>query len=59
MDPNSDPGHQFDVDRTGAVRLVGGLDREITDAHSLLLWAVDDGTPPRTATSTLTVSTDL
>ncbi|XP_063876237.1 putative neural-cadherin 2 isoform X2 [Scylla paramamosain] len=56
VDPNSDPGHQFDVDRTGTVRLVGGLDREITDAHSLLLWAVDDGAPPRTTTSTLTIN---
>lgn len=53
---DSDPSHQFDVDETGTVRLVGGLDRETADTHSVLLWAVDDGSPRRTATGILTVS---
>lgn len=56
MAPESDPGGQFDVDSGGAVRLVGGLDREAADTHSVLVWAVDQGVPPRTATATLSVS---
>ncbi|XP_050723109.1 putative neural-cadherin 2 isoform X3 [Eriocheir sinensis] len=54
--PSSDPGHQFAVDESGAVHLVGGLDREAADTHSVLVWAVDDGTPPRTATATLAIN---
>ena len=54
--PKSDPSHQFDVDETGAVRMVGSLDREAADTHNVLVWAVDDGSPPRTATATLMVS---
>ncbi|MPD03265.1 Neural-cadherin [Portunus trituberculatus] len=54
--PDSDPGHQFAVDETGTVRLVGNLDRETADTHNALVWAVDDGSPPRTATATLAVS---
>ncbi|KAG7160255.1 Neural-cadherin-like 14 [Homarus americanus] len=49
-----DPDH-FGVDGSGAVWLVGGLDRERADAHRVLVWAVDDGVPPRTATATLNV----
>ncbi|XP_071515917.1 putative neural-cadherin 2 isoform X1 [Panulirus ornatus] len=52
----SDPGRQFGVDASGAVRLVGGLDREAAAAHDVLVWAVDDGEPPRTATATLTLN---
>ncbi|KAK8399372.1 hypothetical protein O3P69_003470 [Scylla paramamosain] len=54
--PDSDPGHQFAVDETGAVRLVGNLDRETADTHNALVWAVDDGSPPRTATATLAIN---
>lgn len=53
---DSDPRRQFGVDEGGAVRLVGGLDRETAAAHTVLVLAVDQGTPPRTATATLTVS---
>ncbi|XP_045129934.1 putative neural-cadherin 2 isoform X2 [Portunus trituberculatus] len=53
--PASDPGRLFDVDGSGAVRLVGGLDREVADTHSVLVWAVDQGAPPRTATATLSI----
>nr|XP_045618159.1 putative neural-cadherin 2 [Procambarus clarkii] len=53
---DSDPRRQFSVDGSGAVWVVGGLDRETAAAHSVLVWAVDDGTPPRTATATLTVN---
>ncbi|XP_069941535.1 putative neural-cadherin 2 isoform X3 [Cherax quadricarinatus] len=54
--PASDPGGLFHVDGTGGVVLVGGLDRETNPAHTLLVWAVDDGATPRTATATLTVN---
>ncbi|XP_050723127.1 putative neural-cadherin 2 isoform X2 [Eriocheir sinensis] len=54
--PSSDPRRQFAVDESGAVRLVGGLDREAADTHSVLVWAVDDGSPPRTATATLAIN---
>ncbi|XP_069195696.1 putative neural-cadherin 2 [Procambarus clarkii] len=53
---DSDPRRQFSVDGSGAVWVMGGLDRETAAAHSVLVWAVDDGTPPRTATATLTVN---
>ncbi|XP_050723500.1 putative neural-cadherin 2 isoform X2 [Eriocheir sinensis] len=53
--PASDPGGQFDVDSGGTVRLVGGLDREASDTHSVLVLAVDQGVPPRTATATLSI----
>ncbi|XP_069195930.1 putative neural-cadherin 2 [Procambarus clarkii] len=56
ISPSSDAGRQFGVDEAGAVRLVGGLDRETVAAHSVLVWAVDDGVPPRTATATLSVN---
>ena len=55
--PESDPYNLFSVDETGAVRVAGGLDREKNPAHTLLVWASDDGVPPRTATATLAVST--
>lgn len=54
--PSSDPARLFAVDESGAVRLVGELDREAADTHNVLVLAVDDGTPPRTATATLAVS---
>lgn len=57
MAPSSDPASQFAVDEGGAVRLVGELDRETADSHTVLVLAVDDGAPPRTATATLAVST--
>lgn len=57
ISPASDPDHLFHVDAAGAVRVAGGLDREKTPAHTLFVWAVDDGVPPKTATATLTVST--
>ncbi|KAK3891723.1 hypothetical protein Pcinc_004396, partial [Petrolisthes cinctipes] len=52
----SDPRRQFGVDEGGAVRLMGGLDRETAAAHTVLVLAVDQGTPPRTATATLTMN---
>lgn len=57
IDPVSDPGRLFLVDETGSVRLAGELDRETASAHTLLILAMDDGTPRRTATATLMVST--
>ncbi|XP_071516704.1 putative neural-cadherin 2 [Panulirus ornatus] len=56
-DPEGRRRQQFEVEGgSGAVRLVGGLDREAAAAHTVLVWAVDDGLPPRTATATLTVN---
>ena len=57
MSSTSDPDHLFEVDETGAVHLVGKLDREATATHTVLVWAVDDGVPPRKAIATLAVST--
>nr|XP_053637261.1 putative neural-cadherin 2 [Cherax quadricarinatus] len=53
---DSDPGRQFSVDGSGAVRVVGGMDREVAAAHTVLVWAVDQGHPPRTTTATLSVN---
>ena len=54
--PTTDPDRHFDVDGMGAVRLISELDREVVDTHSVLVLAVDDGAPPRTATANLVVS---
>ncbi|XP_045113360.1 putative neural-cadherin 2 isoform X2 [Portunus trituberculatus] len=60
IDPVSDPGRLFLVDETGSVRLAGELDRETASAHTLLILAMDDGTPRRTATATLMLNvTDI
>ncbi|XP_063876233.1 putative neural-cadherin 2 [Scylla paramamosain] len=53
---SSDPDRHFDVDGTGAVRLVGELDREDSDLYTVFVLAVDEGEPPRTATATLTIN---
>lgn len=53
---DSDPGGLFLVDEVGRVRLAGELDRETASGHTLLILAMDDGIPRRTATATLTVS---
>ncbi|XP_050739443.1 neural-cadherin-like isoform X4 [Eriocheir sinensis] len=54
--PESNPRGIFSVDGAGAVLLAGALDRETQAAHTVLVWAVDDGEPPRTATATLTLN---
>ncbi|KAG0710771.1 putative neural-cadherin 2 [Chionoecetes opilio] len=56
VSPESDPMGRFGVNEAGVVVLAGALDRETTRAHTVLVWAVDDGTPTRTATATLTVN---
>ncbi|XP_071534605.1 putative neural-cadherin 2 isoform X2 [Panulirus ornatus] len=57
ISPASDPGGQFSVERAGGgVSLAAGLDREAARTHTVLVLAVDDGLPPRTATATLTVN---
>lgn len=56
MDPASDPSGRFAVGGEGEVRVVRPLDREAARAHTVLVWALDDGDPPNTATATLHVS---
>lgn len=53
IDPASDPGRQFAVDGGGRVWLRRLLDRETAASHKVRVWAVDGGTPARTATATL------
>lgn len=53
---SSDPDGRFDVDEKGAVHLAGKLDREGSDQHTVLVLAVDEGEPQRTATATMVVS---
>ncbi|XP_050738814.1 putative neural-cadherin 2 isoform X2 [Eriocheir sinensis] len=54
--PSSDPEGIFYVSEEGEVRLVGSLDREAAEAHTVLVWAADSGVPTRTATATLTIN---
>ncbi|KAK4293600.1 hypothetical protein Pmani_033725 [Petrolisthes manimaculis] len=53
--PSSDPEGVFRVDESGSVRVWGQLDRETTPTHTLLIWAHDEGDPPRTATATVSI----
>ncbi|KAK3853053.1 hypothetical protein Pcinc_040388, partial [Petrolisthes cinctipes] len=56
VDPASDPSGRFSVGGEGEVRVVRPLDRETARAHTVLVWALDDGDPPNTATATLHVT---
>ncbi|KAK3879098.1 hypothetical protein Pcinc_016307 [Petrolisthes cinctipes] len=56
IDPASDTASVFSVDEKGTVTLVRGLDRETAPSHTVLVLAVDDGDPPKTATATLSVT---
>ncbi|XP_018025260.2 putative neural-cadherin 2 [Hyalella azteca] len=53
----SDPGGVFRVSDGGSVTLNRGLDRESRPLHLLSVLAWDSGSPPLTATATLTVTT--
>uniref|UniRef100_T1DFT0 Putative cadherin n=1 Tax=Cupiennius salei TaxID=6928 RepID=T1DFT0_CUPSA len=55
IDRSSDKKRQFRIDQNGVVRIQRTLDREETPRHQVKILAIDDGTPPRTATATLTV----
>lgn len=55
IDRSSDKKRQFTIDRSGVVKIQRMLDREETPRHQVKILATDDGTPPRTATATLTV----
>lgn len=46
------------MDEEGQVRLVGELDRETASTHTVMVKAIDDGEPPRTAIATLMVRED-
>ena len=48
------PSHPFEVEQsTGVVSLMGELDREDTSTYTLVLEAVDGGTPSRTGMTEL------
>ncbi|XP_067135660.1 neural-cadherin-like isoform X2 [Centruroides vittatus] len=55
IDRSSDKKRQFKIDQNGVVKIQRKLDREETPRHQVKILAIDDGTPPRTATATLTV----
>jgi hypothetical protein len=44
------------VPTTGTIRLVGGLDREITDFYNFTIFAVDGGVSPLTGSASLTLT---
>ncbi|KAB7494699.1 Neural-cadherin [Armadillidium nasatum] len=55
IDRASDRRRQFTIDDTGTVKIQRSLDREENPRHSVKILAIDDGTPAKTATATLTV----
>lgn len=55
IDRSSDKKRQFTIDQNGVVKIQRMLDREDIPRHQVKILAVDDGSPPRTATATLTV----
>ncbi|XP_045127513.1 neural-cadherin-like isoform X1 [Portunus trituberculatus] len=55
IDRTSDRRRQFAIDGAGTVKIQRSLDREENPRHSVKILAIDDGTPAKTATATLTV----
>ncbi|KAG1685476.1 Neural-cadherin [Nymphon striatum] len=55
IDRSSDKKRQFNISNNGEVRIQRMLDREDTPRHQVKILAIDDGSPPKTATATLTV----
>ncbi|XP_022647325.1 neural-cadherin-like isoform X4 [Varroa destructor] len=55
IDRSSDKRRQFTISSSGVVKIQRPLDREETPRHQVKILAIDDGTPARTATATLTV----
>ncbi|XP_074602495.1 neural cadherin isoform X1 [Brevipalpus obovatus] len=55
IDRSSDKKRQFEIDQEGIVKLQRTLDREDVPRHHVKILAIDDGTPSKTATATLTV----
>lgn len=55
IDRSSDRRRQFAIDSSGTVKIQRTLDREENPRHSVKILAIDDGTPDKTATATLTV----
>lgn len=55
IDRTSDRKRQFSITQDGTVKIQRMLDREDTPRHQVKILAIDDGTPQRTATATLTV----
>lgn len=51
----SDRHRQFAINADGIVTIQRPLDRETSARHDLEVLAIDDGTPPRTATASLVV----
>ncbi|XP_035701024.1 neural-cadherin isoform X3 [Folsomia candida] len=55
IDRSSDKKRQFQISQDGTVTIQRTLDREDTPRHQVKILAIDDGTPSKTATATLTV----
>ncbi|XP_049790107.1 neural-cadherin-like [Schistocerca nitens] len=53
---SSDPRRHFRIDQHGTVYLQRKLDRETMPRHQIQILAIDDGTPPKTVTATLSVT---
>ncbi|XP_064117207.1 neural-cadherin-like isoform X1 [Macrobrachium nipponense] len=55
IDRTSDKHRHFYIDNTGTVKLQQTLDREKSQVHQIKILVTDDGTPAKTATTTLTI----
>ncbi|XP_033173707.1 neural-cadherin isoform X7 [Drosophila mauritiana] len=55
IDRSSDRQRQFAINQNGSVTIQRSLDREVVPRHQVKILAIDDGSPPKTATATLTV----
>ncbi|KAI8117964.1 Neural-cadherin, partial [Lucilia cuprina] len=52
---SNDRQRQFAINQNGSVTIQRSLDREVVPRHQVKILAIDDGSPPKTATATLTV----
>ena len=46
----------FNIDpKSGSLRTIRGLDREATDSYNVIVYAQDNGTPPKMNMTTVTI----
>lgn len=55
IDSKTDPDGLFTAEKSGIIRLVKPLDREVTSSHRLIIIATDQGKPVRSSTASLVV----